>query len=446
MRAYLGVLKWWLSLLISALLLTGCGGGGGSSTSISGTAATGAALTGTVELVDANGVTKSVNIGPGGAFEIDTSDLSAPIMLRATGNGGNAGTVLYSLADGVTGVFNITPLTHLALELLRQGGSVGETADLAATFAAWHSAVNPAGLDALHTALLNAQATINANLQAQFTAHGLTPTSYDFLRTAFSANSSGVDAVLDAIHLTITGNQISLLVGDAPHPFDIHIGHTGYSIGGATGGGSSGGSGGALTCDTNGFQPNSVHLPSAQELADFAGSYTGDVYANGPNPTAGTATLNASGSLTLNGQARTPTSVCLDNVAGPYGTVLYVWFAGGTIDLFSDKTFSAVLDAPAGGGSGGGAGSLTVSVSISGVAGADITINGVPKPASQTEFCSDMTDSNSSTSLNNALGAVGTFTINSCSFNGSVGNVSATLAVTSPIALTVPYTVVYTYN
>ena len=48
--------------------------------------------------------------------------------------------------------------------------------------------------------------------------------------------------------------------------------------------------------------------------------------------------------------------------------------------------------------------------------------------------------------MNNALGAVGTFTINSCSFNGSVGNVSATLAVTTPIALTVPYTVVYTYN
>lgn len=55
-----------------------------------------------------------------------------------------------------------------------------------------------------------------------------------------------------------------------------------------------------------------------------------------------------------------------------------------------------------------------------------------------------MTDTNSETSLSNALGAVGTFTINSCSFNGSVGNVSATLAVAG--VGSIPYTVVYTYN
>jgi hypothetical protein len=54
--------------------------------------------------------------------------------------------------------------------------------------------------------------------------------------------------------------------------------------------------------------------------------------------------------------------------------------------------------------------------------------------------------SNSTTSLSNALGAAGTFTINSCTFNGTVGNVSATLSITNPVVMTVPYTVVYTYN
>jgi hypothetical protein len=57
-----------------------------------------------------------------------------------------------------------------------------------------------------------------------------------------------------------------------------------------------------------------------------------------------------------------------------------------------------------------------------------------------------MSDSNSSTSLGNALGAVGTFTITSCSFSGSVGNVSASLAITNPVNMTVLYTVTYTYN
>lgn len=460
MRAYPDVLNWWLSLLISALLLTGCGGGGTSSTSISGTVATGAALTGTVEVVDANGVTKSANIGAGGAFTIDTTGLYAPIMLRATGSGGSAGTILYSLADGVTGVFNITPLTHLALELLRQEGATGTQTDLAALFAAWNAEIDPTDRDALHTAMLNAQAAINANLAAQFQAHGLTPTSYDFLRTAFTPDLSGLDAVLEAISsLSISGNQIDLVVSGNPIMFNVHIDISGYSIGaGSSGGGGSGGSGGSgggsLSCDTTLFQPNSVHAATSQELADFAGSYTGDIYTNdGQNnyvQSSGTAAFTANGGLTLNGQAKTPTSICVDNQAGSFGVVLYVHFADGHVDLFANDTFSGSIDTPSGGGSGGGSGGnnhyLTLAVTVSGIAGANVQIDGVSAPANQTAFCSDMTDTNSSTSLSSALGVVGTFTINSCSFNGSVGTVSATLAITSPVALNVPYSVVYTYH
>ena len=42
--------------------------------------------------------------------------------------------------------------------------------------------------------------------------------------------------------------------------------------------------------------------------------------------------------------------------------------------------------------------------------------------------------------------ASGKLTINSCSFNGTVGQVSATMAITSPISMTVPYSVTYTYG
>jgi len=431
------------------MVLTGCGGGSGTtSTSISGTAATGAALAGTIELVDANGVVVGNQlIDANGAFTIDTTGLAPPFILRATGSGNDAGIILYSLADGVTGVFNITPLTHLALELLRQDDA-GAPADLAALFAAWNAQVDPTDLADLQTGLLQAQARINANLAQQFTDAGLTPANFDFLRTAFVPNLQGLDAVLEAISgLTFNGNQITMNVGGNPFTFNFNIDIAGFNIGGGNAGGGGGGGGGAgvLTCDTTLFQPNSVHAASAQELADFAGNYTGDVYTDDGNgiftPSAGTAAFDASGVLTLNGQAKTATSICVDNVAGAFGTVLYVHFADGHVDLFANDTFSGSISAPAGGG--GAAGSLTLSINAGGVALANVNLNGVTKPSTQAEFCADMT-SNSSTSLNNALGAAGTFTINSCTFDGSVGNVAATLAVAG--VGSIPYTVVYTYH
>ncbi|NTV95009.1 MAG: hypothetical protein HGA75_06275 [Thiobacillus sp.] len=422
------------------VLLAGCGGGGGgggTTTAISGTAATGAALAGTVDLIDANGVARSASISANGAFSLDTTGLSAPIVLRVTSSGGG---ILYSWADAVTGVFNITPLTTLALELMR-ANLPGGPADLAALFADWTSVAGPTQLSSLQAALLEAQAIINANLSSQLQAMGLTATTYDFLRTAFTPNGSGIDGVLDLIHLSFGNGSFSLTdAGGTPLTFDITIDISGYNIGGGGGGG-----GGTLTCDTSLFQANSVHQATAQELASFAGNYTGEIYSpdNTGNYVAsnGTASFSSAGVLTLNGQAKTATSICVDNAAGPYGVVLYVHFADGHVDLFGNQTFSGAIDTP----SGGGTGSLTLTVTISGVAAANVNIDGVTKPASQADFCADMT-SDSTTSLNHALGAVGTFTIDSCTFDGSVGNVSATLAVTSPVSMNVPYTVVYTYN
>lgn len=97
------------------------------------------------------------------------------------------------------------------------------------------------------------------------------------------------------------------------------------------------------------------------------------------------------------------------------------------------------------GGTGGGTGSLSITVSISGVPSPTaITVNGVPKPANQTEFCADLQNDSSFQSIGASGG--GTLTINSCSFSGNKGTVNATLSITSPMPMTLPYTVTYTYN
>ncbi len=230
-------------------------------------------------------------------------------------------------------------------------------ADLAALYAAWNAQVNPADLATLQAAILQYQAVINANLATQFQAQGLPPATFDFLRTAFLPNSQGIDAVLDLITgLTITGNQINMLVGGGPFNFNGGINTAGFNIGGTASGTAGGGTGG-LACDTTLFQPNSVHVATAQELTSFAGAYTGQVYTNDGTgnyvPGNGTASFSSNGALMLNGQPKTPTSICVDNASGPNGNVLYAQFADGHVDLFSDMTFSGAIDTPAGGGGAG---------------------------------------------------------------------------------------------
>jgi len=104
--------------------------------------------------------------------------------------------------------------------------------------------------------------------------------------------------------------------------------------------------------------------------------------------------------------------------------------------------------AGSGGGGGGGAGTstLTVAVSINGVASpaAGVVIQNVPAPGSQTEFCNALQNDTTFTNIGTAAG--GSLTINSCTYANNTGTISATLNITTPIALTVPYTVTYTYN
>ncbi|MDP2416713.1 MAG: hypothetical protein Q8M33_04430 [Hydrogenophaga sp.] len=84
-------------------------------------------------------------------------------------------------------------------------------------------------------------------------------------------------------------------------------------------------------------------------------------------------------------------------------------------------------------------GSLTIEVTASGIAAPAVSLTGIPRPANQSEFCSDLSNDRTFTDL----GAAGTLTINSCSFANNVGQVSATLSTSG---FSIPYSVRYTYN
>lgn len=110
--------------------------------------------------------------------------------------------------------------------------------------------------------------------------------------------------------------------------------------------------------------------------------------------------------------------------------------------------FGAAFSTAAQGGSttpppSGGSGSLTVEVSIAGAAATTVTINGVPAPANQGEFCDGLTQDSTFSGFTSSGGSM---TINSCSFTNNVGQVSATLTTTVPVSLSLPYAIKYTYN
>ena len=79
-------------LITTSIAFVACGGGGGGggspsqSTTIGGTAATGAPIaTGTITVTDIHGVTTTGTVGVSGSFSIDPSGLTAPLLIKLDG-------------------------------------------------------------------------------------------------------------------------------------------------------------------------------------------------------------------------------------------------------------------------------------------------------------------------------------------------------------------------
>jgi len=142
-------------------------------------------------------------------------------------------------------------------------------------------------------------------------------------------------------------------------------------------------------------------------------------------------------------------------VTTAYTTQQWTQFSGAFTSAYrnavtgSNITFSFdgtkfVIDGAGTGTGTGETGTLIVSVKAAGVAIPDVVINNVPKPTGQQDFCADLQSDPAFTQISEAGG--GKLTINNCSFSGNTGTIDATLTITTPVALTVPYSVTYKYN
>lgn len=187
--------------LLVALLFTGCGGGGDdpppttqpppATRTLSGTAAAGAPIIGHVVVKDSAGVTRTTQIDANGSYTVEVTGLTAPFVLRAEGVAGGRTYVVHSAATAadVNGNINITPLTDLIV------------ANIARQVAANY--FDSGNFSTLSASELNtAEDGLQQRLQAVLSDLGV-GASIDLLRSAFSANHTGLDAVLDVLRVSV---------------------------------------------------------------------------------------------------------------------------------------------------------------------------------------------------------------------------------------------------
>lgn len=194
--------------LAVSVLLAACGGGGGgkssgptgSNATISGTAAAGLPLVGSVTIKDANGTSRTVAIGANGAYTVDTTGLTAPFLLRATGTAGGTTYVVHSAATSadVNGNINITPLTDLILSNV-----AGQIAT---------NYFDSGSFGSLSASQLNTEAAkLKEKLLPVLQAMGVDAAT-DLLRAQFTPLSSPLDKALDAISVSYdTSTNIATL-------------------------------------------------------------------------------------------------------------------------------------------------------------------------------------------------------------------------------------------
>jgi len=192
-------------VLAATLLLVGCGGGDSgpavTGSTLSGTAAGGVAVIGTVLVKDSLGATKGGTIDSTGHYNVDISGMTGPFILKATGTVGNT-TVNYCSAAttaDVGGTINITPFTNLILSNLL--GQIAENYFNAQSPTA--TLITPAAMAAQETALQAKLAPIFAQLGID--------SAIDLLRTTFAADHSGMDAVMDLVKVEVSAGGIATI-------------------------------------------------------------------------------------------------------------------------------------------------------------------------------------------------------------------------------------------
>ena len=196
-------------IVFVSIALAACGGGGGSassssSNSLGGVVATGAPMDGaSVTLTCANGATKTTSSNSSGSYSFtDLSGCTAPYVVTAVGQVNGTTETLVSVfpteASGSQNV-NVTPLTHAIAATLSTNGN---PLSLASNISSSAAGITTTAVNARTSAIATA-------LSGMLTSAGVT-TAFNPITGAFSADSTGVDKVLDNLTVDVKSSGVSI--------------------------------------------------------------------------------------------------------------------------------------------------------------------------------------------------------------------------------------------
>ena len=221
----------WLILVLLSLVLSACGGGGGDAApagssnaapsasasspspgappasapgstppaaapALAGIAVTGAAISGRISLKDAAGHELVVDTTDG-RYSFPLTGLSAPFMLKAQWDANGTTQTLYSFSAAANGgTANISPLTNAIIV-----AAAGTEA-----LASIYDGANATTFANVASALPSALASVQQSFAALLAIQGVS--GIDPIASAFAADHTGLDAVLDAIDITFVGGRL----------------------------------------------------------------------------------------------------------------------------------------------------------------------------------------------------------------------------------------------
>ncbi|MBC8210957.1 MAG: hypothetical protein H8E21_07790 [Gammaproteobacteria bacterium] len=223
-------------LLMAGFILSACGGSdnddapANTTATLSGTAAVGAALASRqVTIVDKSGASVTTTTDANGKYSVTVTVSAKPFMLKVETDG----EPLYSFA-AEAGISNITPLTNLALhEANRNGSTYTPLSSLFSSFKDSYAGIT-------ETRLNEAKAKVNANLASVYSSAGVA-NGFDFFKTAFNADGSGIDQVLDNAGISIDSSDPGIITinvtGASAFSFNPGIDFSQFVVGGGAGSG-----------------------------------------------------------------------------------------------------------------------------------------------------------------------------------------------------------------
>ncbi|GAM11289.1 hypothetical protein OR1_03600 [Geobacter sp. OR-1] len=195
-----------LSCLMVMFAMAGCGGGGEGGTptaTVSGVAATGSPLVGTVYLKDSSNPAQELTtpISANGSFSFNVSGLKAPFILKAVGTAGGQNYTLYSFATD-KGTANINPFTNLTL-IHAYGND---------NLASFYTSPDAAKMLAIQQQISVSVSQIKALLNDLLQQYGVS--NINFLTDAYTANHQGLDLLFDMIIIDIAGGNVVIKNAD----------------------------------------------------------------------------------------------------------------------------------------------------------------------------------------------------------------------------------------